>query len=150
MDIREKNRPNAWIAAAAAAGLLAAGGGIGYLAGHETSPDPAQALFDTGATHHAGNPASQVSADVAVVPDRAGTEIGLRLSDPVGPKTCELVVVGRDGVRQTAMSWQVPAGGFGHDDSAPLMARGAAGMPADQITRFEIRSDNAVLLTIPV
>jgi FHA domain len=110
---------------------------------------PVQVLFDTGTVHRAGSAASHVSADVAVVPSRGGVDVGLRLADPLGPKQCELVVVGRDGAQQTAMTWSVPSEGFGSGSSGPLLARGQVGFQPGQIARFEIQSAGRTLLVIP-
>jgi hypothetical protein len=88
-------------------------------------------------------------AQVAVVPSRGGADIGLRLSDPVGPKSCELVVISKAGDRQTAMTWSVPARGYGAGVSAPLLTRGQAGFDPDQIAQFEIHSGGRTLLVIP-
>jgi Putative zinc-finger len=139
---------------AAVAGLLALGGGA-FLLGHSTAhpvtaqQDPAQLLFGTGSVYRADDPATQVTAQVAVVPSRGGADIGLRLSDPVGPKSCELVVISKAGDRQTAMTWSVPAGGYGAGASAPLLTRGQAGFEPDQIAQFEIHSGGRTLLVIP-
>jgi hypothetical protein len=147
-------RRTGWLVAAALM-LLALGGAGGYAAGHARSTtvaaqeDPAQQLFDTGTVHRAGSASTGVHAEVAVTPSPGGVNVGLRLSDPVGPKRCELVVVGRDGEQQTAMTWSVPSGGFGAGSSAPLLARGQAGLRPDQIARFEVRSNGRALLVIP-
>jgi hypothetical protein len=160
VDLAAARRRRRWtgLLAAAAAGLLALGGG-GFLLGHTTArtgttqdtaqQDPAQLLFDTGSVYRADDPATRVTAQVAVVPSRGGADIGLRLSDPVGPKSCELVVISKTGDRQTAMTWSVPAGGYGAGASAPLLTRGQAGFEPDQITQFEIHSGGRTLLVIP-
>jgi hypothetical protein len=151
---RRAGRATGWLAAAAAAGLLVVGGGTGFLIGHSTAgvtaaPNAVQVLFDTGAVHRAQSPASRVTADIAVVPAAGGVDLGLRLSDPLGPKQCMLVAVGRNGARQTAMTWSVPAGGFGTASSGPLLARGQVGFHPGEIARFEIQSAGRTLLVIP-
>src|SRR5262249_18232976 len=106
-------------------------------------------LFDTGSVYRADDPATQVTAQVAVVRSRGGVDIGLRLSDPVGPKSCELVVISKAGDRQTAMTWSVPARGYGAGPSTPLLTRGHVGFEPDQIAQFEIPSGGRTLLVIP-
>jgi hypothetical protein len=144
-------RPRYALLVAAAAALLALGGAIGFTIGHSTTQvvavqqDPTQALFDKGVLHSARDVATQVSAQVAVVASQGGVEVGLRLVDPAGPKNCELVAIGQNGVEQTAMTWHVPDGGF---SGAPLVTRGQAGLRPDQIARWEIRSEGRTVLAI--
>lgn len=134
------------VLAAAGATLFALGGAAGYTVDHSTHQDATQVLFDTGAVHSAAK--DQVSAQVAVVPSEGGVQIGLHLVDPVGPKNCELVAIGRDGEEQTAMTWHVPDGGFGAGPARELSARGQAGLQLNQIARFEIRSEGRTILAI--
>jgi hypothetical protein len=146
-SVRRRRRTVGLLAAVAVL-LLALGGAAGFVVGRSTVPDAAQVLFDTGAVHSAVDTATRVRAEVAVVGSNGGVEVGLHLVDPVGPKQCQLVAVGKNGEQQVAMTWSVPSTGFG-DAAAPLSARGQVGFHPDQISRFEIRSGGRTLLAIP-
>ncbi|MGB8941569.1 MAG: hypothetical protein WCD21_15235, partial [Streptomyces sp.] len=74
-----------------------------------------------------------------------GTDIGLRISDPVGAHVCELVAVGTDGSEQTVTTWKAPA----DEPWAALSTRGGAALPRQDIARYEVRTtDGQRLLTL--
>ncbi|MEU3738098.1 zf-HC2 domain-containing protein [Streptomyces sp. NPDC032198] len=74
-----------------------------------------------------------------------GTDVGLRISDPVGAHVCELVAVGTDGSEQTVTTWKVPA----DEPWAALSTRGGAALPRQDIARYEVRTtDGQRLLTL--
>ncbi|WP_028814381.1 zf-HC2 domain-containing protein [Streptomyces flavidovirens] len=101
----------------------------------------------------ATDPASGVSASVALQERGWGTGVGLELARVEGPLTCELIAVSKDGEEQTVTTWSVPPGGYGipgvegHEE--PLRTRGGSALRADEIDRFEVRTlDGRRLVTI--
>lgn len=94
----------------------------------------------------ATDPASGVSASVALQERAWGSGVGLELARVEGPLACELIVVGRNGEEQTVTTWAVPPGGYGMPGVAgheePLRTRGGAALSSAEIDRFEVRTLN--------
>ncbi|MFJ6985787.1 MULTISPECIES: anti-sigma factor family protein [unclassified Streptomyces] len=142
-----------WALAAAVAGLVLGFGGGALL------PDDGPSGTTTAASARPTGPAvvraRSAAGLVGAVEPRAtgwGTELVLELSGVDGPQRCALVAVSRNGDRETAVTWQVPDGGYGLPGSRKerLLAVGGVGMSPDQITGYEIRTtDGQQLLTIP-
>ncbi len=92
----------------------------------------------------ATDPATQVSATVALEKKAWGTEAVLELKNVKGPQKCSLVAVGKNGERETLTSWTVPAWGYGipgattEKASKPLYVHGGAAFEPHQIDRFEV------------
>ncbi|MGX1885061.1 zf-HC2 domain-containing protein [Streptomyces sp. NPDC055287] len=116
----------------------------------------ARAGADGGGTvqrYAATDPASGVSASVALQERGWGSGVGLELARVEGPLACELVAVGKDGEEQTVTTWAVPPGGYGmpgvegHEE--PLRTEGGAALSGAEIDRFEVRTlDGKRLVTI--
>ncbi|WP_406102066.1 zf-HC2 domain-containing protein [Streptomyces sp. NBC_01003] len=126
-----------WLCAMAAAVVLAvAGPGVVVLGG---SGDGAVRL-------DARDAGTGVAASVTASAHEWGTGVGLAVRDARGPRVCELVVVGKDGSRQTVTSWAVRA-----HDAGVTTTQSAVALHPQQIARFEVRTaDGARLVTIPM
>jgi hypothetical protein len=73
-----------------------------------------------------------------------GTDVEVEVKDAEGPRSCELVAIGKDGSEQSVTSWMEPA----HNEDAVTM-QGGSSMRADEIRRFEVRtSDGEHLVTL--
>ncbi|MBD9732550.1 MULTISPECIES: zf-HC2 domain-containing protein [unclassified Streptomyces] len=73
-----------------------------------------------------------------------GSTIEVQVKDGAGPRTCHLVVVGRDGSEETVTNWRVP----GRDDRAHTMVAGST-LRSTQIARYEVRtSEGEHLVTL--
>ncbi|MFI1164559.1 zf-HC2 domain-containing protein [Streptomyces sp. NPDC020801] len=111
---------------AASVALAVGGPAVAAMAGHG----------DAGPLHVAATDAKTgVWAEVRAADADWGSSVELRVKDGAGPRSCRLVVIGRDGSEQTVTSWAVPA----HNADANTMAGGAAMHPG-QIARFEVRT----------
>lgn len=143
-------RRNLFLAAAAAVLVVggplavhAAGGADG--GGAAVAVGSAQAAFRSMPDKvTATDPATHVTATVALERKDWGTNAVLRLRNVTGPERCSLVAVGRNGERQTVASWSVPGRGYGvpgagtEQAGEPLYVSGAAAFAPDQIDRFEV------------
>ncbi|MGW2564590.1 anti-sigma factor family protein [Streptomyces sp. NPDC001514] len=73
-----------------------------------------------------------------------GTAVALRMAQLRGPRTCELVVVGKDGKEHRITTWSVPSGGHGVPGSPggedPLDLEAATALRPAEIDRFEVRT----------
>ncbi|MEU6402091.1 zf-HC2 domain-containing protein [Streptomyces sp. NPDC046985] len=145
-----KRRRGFYLVAAAAAlvvggplAVFAAGGSDG--GGAPVAAPPAQTAFEsipdkTTAT----DPATHVTATVALEKKNWGTNAVLRLTNVGGPERCSLIAVGKNGERETLTSWSVPDWGYGQPgaktDEAknPLYVRGGAAFQPNQIDHFEV------------
>ncbi|MFJ9038935.1 zf-HC2 domain-containing protein [Streptomyces sp. NPDC102406] len=89
------------------------------------------------------DPATGVSATLSAAGRDWGTQVGLDVRDPGGPRVCELVAVGRGGGEQTVASWAVRGG--------RVEVRGGAADRPGRILRFEVRAVGGErLLSLPV
>ncbi|MFD5427293.1 anti-sigma factor family protein [Streptomyces sp. NPDC127084] len=74
-----------------------------------------------------------------------GTAVALRLAKVTGPRTCELVVVGKDGAEHPLSTWSVPQDGYGLPGAAgngkPLDIEVATALTPDEIGHVEIRTE---------
>ncbi|CAM5600200.1 Anti-sigma U factor RsuA OS=Streptomyces tendae OX=1932 GN=rsuA PE=4 SV=1 [Streptomyces tendae] len=92
----------------------------------------------------ATDPATQVSATVALEKKAWGTETVLELKNLKGPQKCSLVAVGKNGERETLSSWTVPDWGYGIPGATtekakkPLYVHGGAAFEPNQISHFEV------------
>lgn len=64
-----------------------------------------------------------------------GSEIEVEVKDAKGPRSCELVAIGKDGSEQSVTSWMEPA----HNEDAITM-QGGSSMQTDEIRGFEVRT----------
>jgi hypothetical protein len=87
---------------------------------------------------------SGVWAQVTTENEPWGSQLELEVKDGAGPRSCHLIVVGRDGSEETVTSWTVPH----HDAPANTMTGGSA-MHPDEIARYEVRTaDGKHLVTL--
>ncbi|MFG2679018.1 zf-HC2 domain-containing protein [Streptomyces sp. NPDC048392] len=92
----------------------------------------------------ATDPATRVSATVALEKKAWGTETVLELKNLKGPQKCSLIAVGKNGERETLTSWTVPDWGYGIPDATtdkakkPLYVHGGAAFEPNQIAHFEV------------
>nr|WP_202447039.1 zf-HC2 domain-containing protein [Streptomyces sp. SID5468] len=137
---RRAGRRRRWLTAVSAALLIVAGPTAAVLVAGEGAPPTA---VSTAAVRHAAtDPRTGVSAVVGVTGFPWGSRIDLRLSGVYGPLTCRLVVVGRDGGRETVANWRVPPAGYGTDDQRrSLEVSGATTMTPAGIARFTVVTD---------
>ncbi|WP_338702761.1 zf-HC2 domain-containing protein [Streptomyces sp. Q6] len=138
--LHRAKRRRMWGTGVAVAALLAlAGQGSAMLAdgGSGDPPDLTLRARDT---------RSEVAATLTADERAWGTEVGLDVRDPGGPRVCELVAVGRDGTEQAVATWAVSGG----DGGRVSIDGGAADRPGE-IARFEVRAVGGDrLLTLPV
>ncbi|MBT2398354.1 zf-HC2 domain-containing protein [Streptomyces sp. ISL-100] len=146
---RQRGRRRMRLVAAAAALIIA-----GPAAALALQPGAADGDGDgTVQRYAATDPASGVSASVALRERGWGSGVGLELARVKGPLTCELIAIGKDGEEQTVTTWAVPEGGYGmpgvpgHEE--PLRTEGGAALSDTEIDRFEVRTlDGRRLVTI--
>ncbi|MFJ4782114.1 zf-HC2 domain-containing protein [Streptomyces sp. NPDC088794] len=112
-------------AVAASVAIAAAGPGIAmYASGGDQSVQVAATDAKTG-----------VWAKVKVADEESGSAIQVEVKDGAGPRSCRLVVVGRDGSEETVTSWTVP-----DHDARPNTIQGSAAMHPDEIDHYEVRT----------
>jgi hypothetical protein len=112
-------------AVAASVAIAAAGPGIAmYASGGDHSVQVAATDAKTG-----------VWAKVKVADEESGSAIQVEVKDGAGPRSCRLVVVGRDGSEETVTSWTVP-----DHDARPNTIQGSAAMHPDEIDHYEVRT----------
>ncbi|MFI6370757.1 zf-HC2 domain-containing protein [Streptomyces sp. NPDC050546] len=84
---------------------------------------------------------SGVWAQVTVEDKASGSQVELKVKDAAGPRSCHLVIVGRDGSEETATSWHGP----GHDTHPNTMMASSSKHPAET-ARYEVRSASGEVL----
>ncbi|GLJ93340.1 RNA polymerase subunit sigma [Streptomyces poonensis] len=153
----QKRRRNYYMVAAAAA--LIVGGPVTAIA--VTGGDAGSKDIRAGETKSAVTPAEDafmnmddkvratdaatgVGATVAMEPKDWGTSAVLELKNVKGPEKCSLIAVGKNGDRETATTWSVPAWGYGIPGAAteqakePLYVHGGVAMEPNEIDHFEV------------
>jgi anti-sigma factor RsiW len=121
-------------AVAASVAIAAAGPGIAMYAGGG----------DHGVQVAATDAKTGVWAQVKVADDESGSAIQVQVKDGAGPRSCRLVVVGRDGSEETVTSWTVP-----DHDARPNTIQGSAAMHPEEIDHYEVRTaDGEHLVTL--
>ncbi len=90
------------------------------------------------------NPSTGVNAKLELEQKEWGTQVTLRLSGIRGPPVAELVAVTKSiPYETTAMSWTVPANGYGTAEQPdPLELHGGIALPPGEIYRLEVRNLN--------
>ncbi|MFJ4827298.1 anti-sigma factor family protein [Streptomyces bacillaris] len=140
-----------WALAAAVAGVaLGYGASLALPAG--TPADSTAAARPAGTSVVRATGADGIAASLEPRPTGWGTEVRLELSGVDGPRRCVLVAVAGDGTEETALTWQVPEGGYGLPGSPKerLLAVGGVGMAADDIAGYVIRTTGGErLLDLP-
>ncbi|MFG3102973.1 anti-sigma factor family protein [Streptomyces sp. NPDC048182] len=91
----------------------------------------------------ATDPATRVSATVALEQRAWGTQTVLELKNVKGPEKCSLIAVGKNGERETVTSWSVPDRGYGIPEATdkakePLYVHGGAAFTPNEIDHFEV------------
>ncbi|QRP43982.1 zf-HC2 domain-containing protein [Amycolatopsis sp. FDAARGOS 1241] len=160
---RKRRRRVGLLAAAAAAALVvagplvtlavrpadAAGPSVSLAAPTSVPPAPPSSLSAPGGGKSAGQGAAALAAHVTVTPEEWGSAVELELTGVAGPVSCQLLAISRAGDIRTVTGWSVPAKGYGVPGSPdPLRVTGGTSLPADQITRFEVRADDGSLLVV--
>jgi len=155
---RTKSRRRLFLVAAA--GLMIVGGPLAGAAvtsgsdddGGGTNPpaaaaSPAQVAYGQGKKFSSVDPQTKVDASVSLAQKGWGTSIALKLGNLKGPKSCDLIAIGKDGHEETVTTWAVPGAGYGIKDGdgsrwnkEPLYAQGGAAMNESDIARFEVRT----------
>ncbi|GGX83423.1 anti-sigma factor family protein [Streptomyces fructofermentans] len=128
-----------WLFAVAASVALAVGApAAAVLAGGGSAKDTTVAATD---------PGSGVWAEVTTLNRAWGSEVGLKIKDADGPRSCVLVAVGRDSSEQVVMSW---TGRSRSGEKPPGGAmQGAAALHPNEIARYEVRtSEGKRLVTL--
>ncbi|BBJ43364.1 RNA polymerase subunit sigma [Streptomyces antimycoticus] len=140
----------------AAAAILIVGGPLAGAALTASSDDDgktqavastSQQVYEQGKKFGAVDPVTKVDASVSLQQKGWGTSVALKLGNLKGPRTCDLVAIGKDGHEETITTWAVPTSGYGITDGdgsrwskEPLYAQGGAAMNTDDIERFEVRT----------
>jgi anti-sigma factor RsiW len=150
---RRSHRRRRLVSIAAAAVLVVGGPAVAVLAVQDGDGGGSPAAVQSFGSdqHTASNPATGVSAVVAVTDKGWGSVVDLRLTGVHGPLTCSLVAVAVNGRGQTVATWSVPSRGYGTDaQPSPLTVHGAAGLHPSDITHFDVRTESgALLVTVP-
>ncbi|MFB7930239.1 MULTISPECIES: zf-HC2 domain-containing protein [Streptomyces] len=109
---------------------------------------PAVAMMAEGGGEEAGpvtvaatDARSGVWAQVTVEDKASGSQVELKVKDAAGPRSCHLVIVGRDGTEETATSWHGP----GHDTHPNTMMASSSKHP-DETARYEVRAASGEVL----
>ncbi|MFJ8821216.1 zf-HC2 domain-containing protein [Streptomyces sp. NPDC102467] len=136
-------RRRQWGTAVAAVLLLGAAGQGATLLAADGSAGGDGGGHPAALTLRGRDPATGVVATLSADGREWGTQVGLDVRVPGGPRVCELVAVGRDGGEQTVASWAV------RSDRTEVQG-GAADRP-EEIRRFEVRATGGErLLALPV
>jgi hypothetical protein len=70
-----------------------------------------------------------------------GSDIELKVKEAEGAHACRLVVIGKDGSEETAANWKSPG-----ESDAPSTMMGGTAMQREDISHFEVRSQEGELL----
>ncbi|GHE83560.1 anti-sigma factor family protein [Streptomyces werraensis] len=132
-----------FVAVAASGGDGGSGGGGNT--GRTLAANPVKDAFDKSSEKiTATDPATGVTATVALEDKLWGTEIVTELKNVKGEQKCSLIAVGKNGERETVNSWAVTGEGYGLPDAAtdkgkqPLYVQGGAAFERNQIDHFVI------------
>jgi len=155
---RRRRRARGLYSVAAAVVLIAGGVAGGMLVSRPDGGEPKVAsspsvqLLVTGEEFRATDPGTGTVARVGLESKGWGTHVALELARVNGPNQCQLIAIGKDGTNEVAMTWTVPAKGYGTAaNPAPLTVHGGTSVGRDQLARFEVRTlDGDVLVTIPI
>ncbi|MDX2401545.1 hypothetical protein NJO91_00210 [Streptomyces microflavus] len=140
-----------WALAAAVAGV-ALGYGASLMFPAEPPTGTTATARPAGASVVRATGAEGIAASLEPRPTGWGTEVLLEVSGLGGPRRCVLVAVAEDGTEETALTWQVPEGGYGLPGSLKerLLAVGGLGMAPEDIAGYVIRTTGGEkLLDLP-
>ncbi|MBC9725522.1 zf-HC2 domain-containing protein [Streptomyces sp. TRM68367] len=162
---RAKKRRRSFYMVAAAGALIVGGpfvavatngadsGGGGTGGNRTVAANPAQEAFNLMTEKvSATDPNSGVSATVAVEPNPHGSNAVLELKNVKGPLKCSLIGVGKNGERETYVTWAVPKWGYGipnaKTDQAkkPLYIQGGGSFQPNEIDKYEVMTTDGKLL----
>ncbi|BFO22001.1 anti-sigma U factor RsuA [Streptomyces sp. KM77-8] len=140
-----------FVAVAASGGSDEGGSGSGP--NRTLAANPAKDAFDRSTEKiMATDPATQVTATVAMVKKLWGTDTTLELKNVKGELKCSLIAVGKNGERETVTTWAVPGEGYGipeaKSDKArqPLYVQGGSSFQPNQIDHFQVMTPDGELL----
>lgn len=153
-----RRRRSFYMVAAAAALIIGGPTAVFATTSNDTSsvasPSPTATPKSTGSAKEAfglmsdkvsaTDPTTKVTATVAMEPKAWGVSAVLELGGVKGPLKCSLIVVGKDGSRETMSNWSVPTPGYGIKDATtetarnPLYIHGGTAFGADEIDHFEV------------
>ncbi|MDH6629187.1 hypothetical protein M2271_007023 [Streptomyces sp. LBL] len=167
----QKRRKSFYMVAAAAAliiggpivAMATSGGSSGGTSGggnQTLAANPAKDLFDNTVAKDkvsATDATTKVSATVALQKKLWGISSILELKGVKGPLKCTLIFVGKNGERETAASWSVPAPGYGLPDAtteqakSPLYINGGVSMDTSELDHIEVMTfDGKKLVNVDV
>lgn len=127
------------VVTALAAGALAASVALGTGLALDRPGTPPVAAVVRGV-----DPATHVSASVAVTPGDSGTRLRLALTGAYPSGWCSLVARSRDGRSQAAATWVA-------DPHGAAVVEGTTTIPADQLSELDVVTDTGeVLVSLPV
>ncbi|MEW1722469.1 zf-HC2 domain-containing protein [Streptomyces sp. NPDC093109] len=135
---RRRNRRRRFVLAAAAA-VLMVGGPLAVLGA--APPDRQDPAVPGTVRWTASDGATGTSAVVTTAETDWGTDVGLELVRPGASDVCALVAVGRDGSKETVMTWASHT-----RDGGRLVTRGGAALRPGEIARFEVRASDGRLV----
>lgn len=134
------NRLRVALAAAAALVLIVGGIVTGTQVGERSRPTPTATSLVGAFT--ATDPTTHVSAQVQLQGKEWGTALTMRLNGATYGDRCRLIVVGRDGRRDVAGSWEITYSGGATFAGSTMIQR-------DDLSSLEIRTlDGRRLLTV--
>jgi hypothetical protein len=131
------------------AGMAAGGGNEPTVAADSPSPagpDLGVGGLDEvpGQRYSATDSTTKVKAEVVLEGFEWGTQVSIAVGNVRGPRTCQLVAVGADGLGEVVYSWKVPAKGYGTKENPQvLFLQGATQVDRKDIARVELQSLDA-------
>lgn len=97
-----------------------------------------------GQRYSATDSTTKVKAEVVLEGFEWGTQVSIAVGNVRGPRVCQLVAVGDDGLGEVVYSWKVPPKGYGTKDNPQvLFLQGATQVDRDDIARVELQSLDA-------
>ena len=84
---------------------------------------------------------TKVNAEVVLEGFEWGTQVSIAVGNVRGPRVCQLVAVGADGLGEVVYSWKVPPKGYGtRENPQVLFLQGATQVSRGDIARVELQS----------
>jgi len=97
-----------------------------------------------GQRYSATDATTKVKAEVVLEGFEWGTQVSIAVGNVRGPRVCQLVAVGDDGLGEVVYSWKVPPKGYGTKDNPQvLFLQGATQVDRKDIARVELQSLDA-------
>ena len=143
-DLHRRHHLRMGVAAAAAAGLVAAAGVIaGWHAAHPSTQRPVASAPGWSVTPRTADPRSRASATVRYAARTWGLQLSVQVTGIPAGTSCELDVISREGRVRTAGSWTIARG-------QANWYPGSSAVPLSDIRDFAVASGSKILVTIPV